>query len=296
MAILKPTPKPGGDQDALAQLAQALGAGGASGSAGKIYNGSRRTQTYGGAKSGEGRGLPRYKTEDVWLSEQEAMNQFYDWDDRKRSEFTNKLVLAGLAPVGAGALEAESAWEKLVQAAGRYGAAGKKVSPMDLLSAYVKASGGAEKNAWESRGAFEFNTVTGAIRYAGPGTYLGNGVARQVDVRRDLTDPDTARAMATQLFQQMMGRDPGAGELGAFAKALQAAEAAAPVTQTTDTTYDMETGQPITTSTQSSGGMTSEGRALIGQNQIKSSKEYGVTQAVTTYQNAFEDLIYGAPE
>jgi hypothetical protein len=116
------------------------------------------------------------------------------------------------------------------------------------------------------------------------------------DTRVDLTDPDTARAIATRLFQDMMGRDPGEGELTAFASALHEAEQASPVVSTTTTQYDMETGQQLSSSTQQSGGLSGEGKALIGENQIKGKKEYGVTQAVTTYQGAFESLIYGAPE
>jgi hypothetical protein len=289
VAILKPTPKPGSEQDVLALLSK-LGPGTAD-SGGKIYAGEVSGFRPPGAEE-KGRVLKRAK----WISETDALAQFYGWSDKKRRDFTNKLVLAGLAPVGAGALEAEEGWKKLVQAAGRYGATGKKVTPMDLLSGYVKASGGAAKNAWQQQGAFEVNVITGAKRFAGPGVYLGGGVARQTDVRTDLTDPDTARAIATKLFQNLMGRDPGAGELGAFARALHAAEAAAPVTQTTDTTYDLETGQPIATNATSSGGMTAEGRGLIGENQIKKTKEYGVTQAATTYMGAFENLIYGAPE
>ncbi|MFD3531994.1 hypothetical protein [Streptomyces sp. NPDC058664] len=233
------------------------------------------------------------KEQASWMSEQEAMNSFYDWDTKKRSDFTAQLVLAGLVPAGSGALEAEDAWQKLVQAAGRYGAAGKEVTPYDLLTGYVKSAGGAQKEAWRNVGAFEVNTVTGQKRYAGPGMYIGNGRAVQLDSRTDLTDPDTAKGIATKLFQDLMGRDPQAGELSAFAAALNAAEASNPVTQTTTTTYNMDTGQPLSQQTASAGGVTAEGRAYIGEQQIKKKKEYGVNQAATTYMGVMESLMGG---
>jgi hypothetical protein len=271
----------------------------------KLFAGSTGTGTAGGTKSVYmGRTLKptardeKYglmpKEQAKWLTEQEAMNDFYDWDAKKRSDFTAQLVLAGLVPAGSGSLEAEDAWQKLVKASSRYGATGKEVTPYDLLTGYVKSAGGAQKEAWKNTGAFEVNTVTGERRYAGPGRYLGNGQALQMDTRTDLTDPDTAKGVATKLFQDMMGRDPQAGELSAFAAALNAAEASSPVTQATTTTYDMNTGQPLNQQTTSAGGVTAEGRAYIGEQQIKKKKEYGVNQAVTTYSGALESLVYGS--
>ena len=159
----------------------------------------------------------------------------------------------------------------------------------------MKAAGGTGKDAWQSMGAFQVNIETGERRYVGPGTYLGGGKAIQTDTRVDLTDPDTAKAIATKLFQDLMQRDPQAGELGAFAAALGNAESNSPITQSTTTTYDMDTGQPISQDSVSSGGVTAEGKAYIGEQQIKGKKEYGATQAATYYQNAFDQLIFGSP-
>jgi hypothetical protein len=279
--------------EALKKLLSSPGTGTGAG-AKNVYMGTERYATYGGRKTDVARTGMKINTRPLKMTEEEAMNDFYNWDTKKRGDFTAQLILAGLVPTGSGALEAEDAWKKLVQAASRYGAAGKEVTPFDLLSGYVKSAGGAQKESWRQVGAFEVNTVTGERRYAGPGKYLGGGRAIQMDTRTDLTDPDTARAIAGKLFQDLMGRDPQAGELSAFAAALNAAESANPVTQTTTTQYDMATGQPLSQETASAGGLTAEGRAQIGEQQIKKKKEYGVTQAVTTYQGAFENLIYGS--
>lgn len=291
MSITGPVPTPGGsDLDALKAL---IGSGTSSGS-GRVYMGQKA------GKTGQN---PAYMSEaaisrqsnrpvDVWLSEDSAKQDFYGWDPKQQKQFLDQGIVGGLLKVGDGPMEAGALWQKLVKEASLYGKSGAKVSPFDLMASYVKASGG--KSAWVQRGVFEVNTVTGETRYVGPGTYLGGGKARQTDTRVDLTDPDTAKAVATKLFQDLMGRDPSAGELGDFATALHTAESSNPVTQTTTTQYNTDTGQPISTSTQSSGGVTAEGKQYIGEQQIKKKKEYGVNQAVTTYQNAFDQLVFGS--
>lgn len=230
----------------------------------------------------------------VWMTEDDATKDFYTWSPKQQNSFISQGVLAGLLKLGDGPLEGATLWKKFVKEAAQYGAVGKKVSPIDLMAVYKNASGGG--NAWTSAGVWQINTVTGQRRYTGPGTYLGDGKAQQTDSRVDLTDPDTARAISTQLFQNLMGRDPGDGELGAFANALHSAEQSSPVVSTTTTQYDMDTGQSLGSDTTQSGGLTSDAKAYIQEQKIKGTKEYGVNQAVTTYQNAFESLIFGAQE
>jgi hypothetical protein len=285
------------DPDMLKALTALAGGPGGGAGQGKVYMGSTR-YTKGGQDKGSGGMLPRgkkmYGSKDTWLSEDEAYQQYFSWDVKKQQDFISQGILSGLLKLGDGPMEGSKLWKKLVKESAMYGAAGKKIQPWDIMASYVSASGGA--NAWRSAGVFEINTVTGERRYVGPGTYLGDGRAQQVDTRTDLTDPDTAKAVATKLFQDMMGRDPGQGELGAFASALHTAEQGSPVTNTTTTTYDMETGQPLSSDTTSVGGITAEGKAYIGEQQIKKTKEYGAFQAATTYQNALEALVFGGPE
>jgi hypothetical protein len=288
MAIASSSPSPspsGGDLQALQQL---LAAGGGATDSGRVYMGSQRTM----AKTRPGGVEKGYRTQDLWASKQEAENDFYNWDQKKQADFVSTGILSGMLKLGDGPLEGAKLWKKLVDEAANYGSAGKKVTPFDLMASYVQAAGGA--GAWKNAGVWEINTVTGERRYTGPGTYLGNGKAQQTDTRVDLTDPDTAKAVATKLFQDLMGRDPGAGELTNFASALHTAEQSNPVVQTTTTQYDMDTGQPLSSSTQSSGGVTAEGQQYIGQQQIKKTKEYGAYQAATTYQNALESLVFGS--
>ncbi|MFF5471042.1 hypothetical protein [Streptomyces achromogenes] len=231
------------------------------------------------------------RKQDLWVTTDEAAQDFYTWDTKTQSSFVAKAIVGGLLKLGDGPLEGGKLWKRLVDEAALYGKAGKKVSPMDLMASYVQAAGGA--NAWQNVGVWQINTQTGERRYTGPGTYLGNGKAQTVDTRVDLTDPDTAKAVATKLFQDLMGRDPGSGELATFASALHMAEQSNPVVNTTTTQYDMDTGQQLSSDTTTSGGVSAEGQAYIGEQQVKRKKEYGAYQAATTYQNAFDALVFG---
>lgn len=293
----KPTPS---DADLLQQL---LGAAGSGDGGGRVYMGEYPSL---GVPKGASSQLRKNITEQNraapgpkgsrWMTKAEAEGEFYTWNQKQQSDFVAQGILSGMLKLGDGPMEGAALWKKLVKEASNYGAAGKKVSPIDLMASYVRAAGGTGANAWVSRGAFQVNTQTGEMKFTGPGTYLGNGKAQQTDTRVDLTDPDTARAISTRLFQDLMGRDPGEGELSAFASALHEAEQNNPVVSTTTTQYDMETGQPLSSSTQQSGGLTSDAKAYMGEQKIKKSKEYGAFQAATTYQNAFENLVFGAPE
>jgi hypothetical protein len=93
-----------------------------------------------------------------------------------------------------------------------------------------------------------------------------------------------------------MGRNPGKGEIGAFASALTQAEQANPLQETVTTQYDMKTGEAVGNSSVSSGGVSADAKAMLAEDQIKGKKEYGALQAATTFQNAFDQLVYGSPQ
>lgn len=199
----------------------------------------------------------------VWMTTQQALDSFYGWSAKQQSAFVSKATLAGLLKPGDGVMEADALWQKLVKEAAAYGAQGAQVSPMDILSSYVGSGS------------------------AGPTTRTTT--QKQVD----LTDPTTAKAMATDMWQQLLGRNPNPGELGGFASALNQAEQANPSITTTTTSYDAAgnaTGESSTTT----GGMTDEGRQYLAEQRIQGMPEYGATQAATTYMNALESAINGS--
>lgn len=265
-----------------------------SGLQGEVYMGSYRapsvsSQTRKNIIEGGGTPPPRdFRKRDRIMTANEAYLQFFQWGRKKQQDFIAQATLSGLIQQGEGLLEASRAWKTLVTEAAIYNDAGQKISPWDIMSTYVSAHGGA--GAWVLQGDFEVNTATGERRYVGP------QFKTTTDSRVDLTDPATAQAIATQVFQQAMGRNPGKGELEAFASALRKAEKAHPLVSTTTTEFDMTTGEAIGRDTTTSGGMTAEARAMIGQNQAKKDSEYGAYQAATTYYGALEQAVYGSPE
>lgn len=280
--------KSAGEGAGASRFMQDTGSGASGGSL--LYMGSARQRTGGmtpqarkNAIDTEGRYIDR------WVTKEEALGDFFEWSDKKQNDFVSQGVIGGLLQLGDGPLEGVQLWSKLVDMAELYGKAGKKVSPLDLLRRYVKAAGGAD-GRWVREGDFEINTVTGERRYVGPQFKTTSST----DV--DYTDPDTARAIATKLFQDMMGRDPRAGELGRFAQALHAAEESSPVVTTTTTEFDPVTGEAIAQDSTREGGLGAEGRALIGENQIKNTKEYGAYQAAGFYGPLLEQAVYGAPD
>jgi hypothetical protein len=218
-----------------------------------------------------------------WWSVTDAETAYYNWTDKQRADFRAKALVGGLLKLGDGDIEAGALWKGLVDQAANYGAQGKPVAPTDLLAGYVKANSAGGQ--WVKQGNFEINSLTGEKRYIGPQFKTTTATST------NLTDPATARAVATSMFQQLLGRDPGADEIAAYAAALSQSEIQNPGQTTTTTQYDMLTGDPTNTSSVSAGGMTAEGRAQLAMDAIKKKKEYGATQAATTYMNALDSAV-----
>ena len=291
MAITKdsPTPSPSASPSAGAnaqqnQALQQFLAGiqsGTSTGTGKVYMGSfnklsgrnlSELSESAQAQLGQ-RTLPR------WWKVSDAENQYFNWSDKQRADFQSKALLAGLLKQGDGDMEASKLWVNLVDQAANYGAQDKQVGPMDLLAGYVKANsagGGWVKDP--NNNDFVVNPLTGERKYVGPQFKT----TTQTNV--NLTDPATARAVATSVFQQLLGRDPGQNEIAAYAAALSQSEAQNPAQQSTTTQYDSQ-GNPVGSSSVTTGGVTSEGQQQLAADQIKKGKEYGATQAATTYMN-----------
>lgn len=279
-------PTQGSPQDLINQLA-ALNGGGSSGLGGqRVYMGStplssqvRKNILETGGKVPK-KGTPNY------LSVDDATSQFFTWSEKKRKDFMAQATVGGLLQPGDGIMKASSLWATLVKESAAYTSAGTDFSPWDVLAAYTKQAGGS--GAWVRQGDWEVNTFTGQKRYVGP------QFKTTTENRVDFTDPATAQAIATGVFQDMLGRDPSKGELASFASALKAAEFAHPVNTSTTTEFNSQ-GEAIGTKVRQSGGMTAEGRQMIERNAIKKDKEYGAYQAATTYQNALESAVFGAP-
>jgi hypothetical protein len=221
------------------------------------------------------------------ITYKEALADFDSWDSKKLNDFVAQGVVSGLLSRGDGEIQARKLWGQLVADSATYTGNGNNVSPWDILGGYVKNAGAFGKGTWVSQGNnWEVNAMTGERRYVGPQfqTTSQTGVS--------LTDPDTAAALTTKIFQDLLGRNPMPGEMGSFAAALQAAEQANPVTTVKTDQYDAQ-GNVIHTDETQSGGLDAAGKEYLLEQKAKANPEYGATQAATTYKNAFEQAIWG---
>jgi len=295
MTITKsPTPSPsptgtsGAQDQALQQLMGSLSSGASASTAGKVYMGMTHYGMPEGADARTRKNISDLsKRESIanWMSTDDADAQYFTWSQKFREDFRAKGLISGLLKKGDGDMEAASLWHNLVLQAANYGAQDRKISPLDILTGYVKSNGGGSD--WVKQGDFEVNSITGEKRYIGP------QFKTTTQSNIDLTDPATARAVATKVFQDLLGRDPNQGEIGSYAQALGQSEAQNPQQATTTTQYDMTTGDPTGSSTITSGGTTADGQAQLAEDKIKKTKEYGVTQAATTYMNALQSAVGG---
>lgn len=282
-----PSPSPSASAGEAAG-AQKFGTTTASSGPGKVFMGFSAGRTANSPFTSEA-GQARQQTQPrtpSWWSVDGATGQYFNWTQKQRDDFRAKGLLSGLLTQGAGDLESYSLWQNLVNQAALYGAQGQQVGPLDILTGYVK---GNSSGGWIKQGDFEVNPVTGEKRYIGPKFKT----TTQTSV--NLSDPATARAIATKVFQDLLGRDPGQGEIGSYASALSQSEMQNPSNTTTVTQFDPTTGEATNASNVTTGGMTDDARALLASDAAKKKPEYGAYQAATTYMNALDQAVYGGP-
>lgn len=264
---------------------------------GQVYFGMGQPGEAQGALVGE-RNLPRVPQ---YLNKADAYQFINSLSGKQLADLQAKMQVAGMIQENDGLLEMQAKWKKLVDASLALGKAGQRVSPIDILDSYLGRGplggkgglGSLQANPWQVqyRGGRKFlvNAQTGEVKYEGP------RFQTTYDKTIDLTDPVTAKAIATSVFQQMMHRDPGDGELGSWGDALRTAEQNSPVVTKQTTEYDVNTGEPIGTSETRQGGLSSEAKTYMAEQRVKKTKEYASTQAATTYMNALEDAIFNNP-
>lgn len=275
-------------QKALDSIAASIGSGSGSSGAGKVFMGFSAGRTANSPFTSEA-GQARQQTQPrtpSWWSVDGATGQYFNWSQKQRDDFRAKGLLSGLLTQGAGDLESYSLWQNLVNQAALYGAQGQQVGPLDILSGYVK---GNSNGGWIKQGDFEVNPVTGEKRYVGP------KFKTTTQTNLNLSDPATARAIATKVFQDLLGRDPGQGEIGSYATALSQSEMQNPSNTTTTTQFDPTTGEATDASSVTTGGMSDDARALLASDEAKKKPEYGAYQAATTYMHALDQAVYGGP-
>ncbi|AWN05112.1 hypothetical protein SEA_VORVOLAKOS_10 [Streptomyces phage Vorvolakos] len=194
----------------------------------------------------------------------QVAGQYYNWDQKTRDKFLSQLNLAGYDTNRMKDSDIASMWAGYAQQAAAYYAAGKSLTPWDILSKDM-----------QQREAY-MNTPRSVT---------------QTSTSYDMSTREDAHAIFLQAAQSLLGRDPTKSEIGAFQKALNAYEKAHPTvtTQTTNYMGDTVTGQTSTTK----GGVKEGARQLMAVEDVKQDPEYGAYQAATTYFDAMMQMIGG---
>jgi len=287
-----PSPSASGGEQAGAQRFQSSGSGAAT-VGGTVYMGSSMTEGAGPGGAASKIQQPNY------LTKQLAYQYFNNFSGKQLRDFIAAGQVSGQLQDDAGFLEGQKLWKKLVDASAGLTAAGHNVSPLDVLASYTgkgplgAAGSGKSASVWQTQyrsgRKFLVNTQTGEVKYEGP------RFETTYQKTIDLTDPTTAKAIATSVFQSLLHRDPGNGELGGFSDALRSAEQNSPVVTNTTTEYDPNTGEVVGQTASTSGGLSSDAKSYLATQRIKKSKEYGAVQAATTYENALENAVFNNP-
>lgn len=202
------------------------------------------------------------------VSQQNALNLFYQFNDATKDDLRMKLALTG----NQNALRMNDSdlyarWAAYVKLASQYAAAGKAVSPWDLLN----------------------NDIASAERAKAT---MQPTVTETTSTRTDLTSLADAEAIFFQSARTLIGRAPTEEETAKFHAALNAQEAENPVVQKVRRTTSA-TGETTEEVVSQTGGMSAEARQMTALKEAQANPEYGAYQAATTYMNAFKELIFG---
>ncbi|HLN76527.1 MAG TPA: hypothetical protein VK204_05735, partial [Nocardioidaceae bacterium] len=211
----------------------------------------------------------RYALNDDGVNQ--AMGAWYAFDDAERSRIMKKMWFLGLLKDPSDFEGGYKVWSAAVDHASRFASMGREMDPRDVLDIMGNATQ-AEKDRQKARG------------YAG-------GTFTQKSTSIDLTDPTEAKAFITAAFQQSMGRDPNDAEIRSMTDALHRGQQADPKVTTTTTKYD-DNGQPINSSSTSSGGLNAE--AYISA-QASADPEAGAHQAASQLFPALMQALQAPP-
>lgn len=209
-------------------------------------------------------------------------------DQNKLREFVNTGILRKIPgfKVGMGIPEIMSAWDDMLQNAWTMNSAGygKNWTPWDVMNSYSNQGmnlGTVRKGDWE------IDIATGErVKYVGPKSKT------RTEKRVDLSSPEDARAITTQMLSELLGRAPTAEEMGKYTSALNSFEQANPQIATVTETLG-EMGEVVSTETQTSGGVTQAARGQIISEEAKKGPEYGKFQSGTTYWNTLMQMVGG---
>lgn len=204
----------------------------------------------------------------VYVDLTSATNMYYNWTQGQQDAFRAKYALVDTTALQATDAQMANAWAALVNQSAAYGAAGKQVSPWDILAKDIASNSGGKGKA-------------------------GKDFTRTISTEATTSRPD-ANAVFTAAAQSLLGRAPTADELSGFYNNLHSLELANPLVKTIN--YHYLPGQsfyPSEDITKQTGGVSQQAQQNLALQQAKTNPEYGAYQASTTYFGALQELLGG---
>lgn len=224
-----------------------------------------------------------FTMEDNIMGLQDAYNLPASWTQKETDSFVHQGVIRkmkGFSP-DMGLNDIMDVWSDMVDLSANLHKSGINVSPEDIMNSHKSREGQTIK-----KGNWEYDAVTGEpVKYVGPTTKTST------NTKFDLSTREDALALAKNSMAQMLGRMPTNTEVGNYLSLLNNYEKANPMQSTTTSQISGETGEEVSSSTTSSGGVTQAGRQAALEQNMQQGKEYGAYQAATTYYGAMMEML-----
>lgn len=193
---------------------------------------------------------------------QDAVNQFYTWDDNTKQQFRAQLALAGANTDQMTDMQLAKAWESYVAQSGAYwqNGNGRGLTPWDILAM--------DRTNREKQGPTKTTSTSTAL---------------------DISTRQDAQAIAQSAARSLLGRDPTQSEITKLLGTLNQYERNNPRVTTSESIQQPGGGGSQTSTT--TGGVSDAARQVLAQEQAKQNPEYGAYQAATTYYEAMMQVL-----
>jgi hypothetical protein len=221
-----------------------------------------------------------------YMSLSDARVMPYNWSDKEREDFIHSGIMRKIPGFNEnmGLPDILSQWDDWIKLSSDLGKQGIEMSPFDIMNTYKSREGQTYK-----KGNWEYDAVTDQpVKYVGPLTKT------DTQTRVDLSTREDALALAKTSMAQMLGRSPTTNELTNYLNLLNGFEREHPTTSTTTSTISPETGEVVSSATQTQGGVTGAGRQALLEEKMGMTPEHASYAASTTYFSAMmQELMRG---
>ena len=202
------------------------------------------------------------------VTTEQAMGQFYNWNDSRLKKWGKTLEQAGILKPGEyGWDELKTWWTTAVEEAGNIKTLGNRnITPEQWVKNYANGSA-----------------------FGGPAAPAGPVTTTRTDTTTQHFDDLDARAMANEVYTGLLGKAASGKQSQALQAALNAYAENHPQITTQRQTVQPNGDVAATSSTR--GGITAAGTSQIAEDRAKAAPDYAEYQAATTYFNALQQAL-----